>query len=257
MSIAKTLLVLHGLGADKRQAENAFAQNFPGRVLSADLPGHGEEPLGADPARFDRFAEWVIGFLDRHDAPSVAIAGISMGAGIAVNVALRQPDRVSALVLVRPAWLDRPNPANLKIIGDIGRWLESASATEASDRLKSDPFYSELVKTNPAAAMSILGTMTRENAVSHAPVLSQMVASAPFASLSELARFTGPALVIATPDDPLHPVEIAAAWAEAVPGAHLSVLPSRYRCPDEFQSALDTQLVGFFRTSNASTRRLQ
>src|ERR687889_604426 len=38
-----------------------------------------------------------------------------MGAGVALRFALAEPERVRGLVLIRPAWLDRPNPPNLAV----------------------------------------------------------------------------------------------------------------------------------------------
>ncbi len=46
------------------------------------------------------------------------VGGISLGAAVAVNVALRHPGRVLGLVLVRPAWIDRPLPENVALYCD-------------------------------------------------------------------------------------------------------------------------------------------
>lgn len=58
---------------------------------------------------FDGMADDVTALLDRLELPSVIVVGMSMGAAIAVRMALREPDRVRGLVLIRPAWLDRPD----------------------------------------------------------------------------------------------------------------------------------------------------
>jgi pimeloyl-ACP methyl ester carboxylesterase len=47
-----------------------------------------------------------------------------MGAGVALNFAIRNPARVTGLILSRPAWLDTAYPANLKILGKICRHLK-------------------------------------------------------------------------------------------------------------------------------------
>jgi pimeloyl-ACP methyl ester carboxylesterase len=63
-----------------------------------------------DPAKatFDTFADDVIALADQLELARFVVGGISLGAATALNLAIRYPRRVTALVLCRPAWLDRP-----------------------------------------------------------------------------------------------------------------------------------------------------
>jgi pimeloyl-ACP methyl ester carboxylesterase len=80
-------------------------------VIALDLPGFGEsvKPLRN---RYDarEFSTAVIGVLDALGLGTVDLLGHSLGGRIALEVALREPERVRRLVLLTPAmaWLRRP-----------------------------------------------------------------------------------------------------------------------------------------------------
>ena len=57
------------------------------------------------------------------------MGGISLGAAVAVNVAIRYPDRLIGLVLSRPAWIHRPLPKNVILYTTIAR-LDPGSGPE-------------------------------------------------------------------------------------------------------------------------------
>jgi pimeloyl-ACP methyl ester carboxylesterase len=67
------------------------------RVLRFDFRGYGRTPLS--PGRYSA-AQDVIDLLDEHGLERAAFVGVSLGGRVALEVALAQPERVSALVLV-------------------------------------------------------------------------------------------------------------------------------------------------------------
>jgi len=86
-----TLVLLHAFPLDSRLWENqqaALGDEF--QILAPDLPG----------APVDVAAEAVIQLLDDHQIARAAIAGISRGGYIAMSLARRYPERVSALSLM-------------------------------------------------------------------------------------------------------------------------------------------------------------
>ncbi|MCX6386620.1 MAG: alpha/beta fold hydrolase [Solirubrobacterales bacterium] len=99
------VLLIHGLGATKASFfETAAALHGEHRIHAIDLPGFGSssKPLrGAYDAEF--FADCVIGLMDRLEIDSAHIVGNSMGGRVAIEVGLRQPDRVRGLGLLCPA----------------------------------------------------------------------------------------------------------------------------------------------------------
>lgn len=99
-----TLLLLHGLGASSfswRHNLTPLARHF--QVLAVDLPGHGRSPapLSAD-YRQEALARGIMDFLDRRGIRQAAVAGNSLGGGLAMLLARDYPERVHALILLAP-----------------------------------------------------------------------------------------------------------------------------------------------------------
>ena len=89
----------HGLGGDVSQPFGLFQPPDGVRLLAFDCRGHGEtRPLGPeDRIGIGSFADDLTAFLDFVDVPRAVVGGTSMGAAVALNFALRRPDRVLAL----------------------------------------------------------------------------------------------------------------------------------------------------------------
>ena len=106
--IGPPVLAIHGLGGTKGSfllTVAALAGRF--RVVAVDLPGFGDsdKPIGAAyDARF--FADAMIGLLDALELDRVDLIGNSLGGRVALEVALRDPERVGRLALLAPslAW---------------------------------------------------------------------------------------------------------------------------------------------------------
>ncbi|MET9242780.1 alpha/beta hydrolase [Nonomuraea sp. NPDC003709] len=99
------LVLLHGGGLDSARLTwepvwTALAAHA--RVTAPDLPGFGGTPLGTTEPTLIGYAAWLREFLDTCTTGPVAIAGLSLGGGIALRVALDQPDRVAKLALCAP-----------------------------------------------------------------------------------------------------------------------------------------------------------
>ena len=98
------LLLLHGLGgALSNWVALAPALALRHRVLAVDLPGHGRsDPLPAAP-NLDAFAERVALLAEREEMLPAAIVGHSAGGLIALRLAARRPEAVTAIVLAASA----------------------------------------------------------------------------------------------------------------------------------------------------------
>ncbi|CTQ53142.1 AB hydrolase superfamily protein YvaM [Roseibium album] len=89
------LILIHGVGL-RAEAWNAqievLSEKF--EVVAPDLPGHGESPLLPEPASLADYSERIASLLDR---PTI-IAGHSMGALIALDIASRNPEHILGVV---------------------------------------------------------------------------------------------------------------------------------------------------------------
>lgn len=190
-------------------------------------------PAGPEDAfTFNGLADDVIALLDRLGVtrPVVAV-GVSMGAGIALNLAIRWPGRLSALALVRPAWLDRPMPPNLAAYPPIAALLRTCGPGEGLTRFERTAVYQAVHAESPAAAASLRGQFTAPGAVERAVRLDRMPHSAPSPDAAALRQVRQPALVVGAPRDPVHPLAVAEATAAALPEASLRVVMARDEDP--------------------------
>jgi pimeloyl-ACP methyl ester carboxylesterase len=95
------------------------------RVMRLDFRGYGRTPL--DPGRFAS-ARDVIELMERHGFERAAIVGVSLGGRVALEVALDNPERVGALVLVGSGLPGHDWSDELK-----ATWGEEEAALRAGD----------------------------------------------------------------------------------------------------------------------------
>ena len=110
------LLLLHGLGSSVRDwdAQIAhFSTDF--HVIAVDLPGHGQSPDLSGPVDITDFSDQVANTLDATDTVPCHVVGISMGAMVALQLALDHPKRVASLVLVNSPADMRPTGITMRI----------------------------------------------------------------------------------------------------------------------------------------------
>jgi pimeloyl-ACP methyl ester carboxylesterase len=253
-----SLLMLHGLGGNCDQLARYSTNLVVRSLLAPDLRSHGQTMLVGGPAafHFNGFADDLVALLDRLHYPRAAVVGVSMGAGVAVNLALRYPERVSALLLIRPAWTDEPNPPHLSALRYAGELLQRFGSVVGAGVFTDSPEYRRVLDASPAAASSLRQQFHDMRASERAVRLVQMPLSNPFKRLADLAALEAPATVVAAPNDPLHPVEIAQAWAAHIPGSTWLQTASRDADPDAYHRDL-TASVERFAASLAPTRGLR
>lgn len=95
------VLLIHGFGGSMWQWEYqqvALARHF--RVITPDLLGAGLSDKPPIEYRPDQLLEFLTGFMDALSLSQAAVIGNSMGAGLAIGLALDHPSRVSRLILI-------------------------------------------------------------------------------------------------------------------------------------------------------------
>lgn len=102
----KVLVFTHGILLDSRMNRRLAADlaHRGMRVVLLDLPGHGksDKPRHASAHRMDSYARHVIAVLDHLGVDQAAVGGVSLGANVALQVAVMAPERVRALVVEMP-----------------------------------------------------------------------------------------------------------------------------------------------------------
>lgn len=240
------LIFIHGLGGGANRTISAFAKLMGRYVIAPDMPGHGaSQDYPSNQLSFDKFADLVIELMDGHGIESCDIGGLSMGSGIALNLALRYPKRVKKIILLRPSWLNEKEPEHLKLVAYVGQWVEGLGVDAAREKLLADPEFLQLDTENKPVANSIGVLLERPTTPASTAVLYKMWQDAPFTDLTQLSSLSNPALVLTTTRDELHPQSIADAIAAHLPDAQTAELPPRYHEPDAHRLALNAIVQKF------------
>lgn len=240
----------HGLGGDLNQPRE-FVGRLPAHQLVVwDCRSHGQtqSSSAADQFNFVAFAQDVQALLDHLRIPTAVIGGISMGAAVAARFAVQWPERVNALVLVRPAWLDQPSPPQLRLFTRIADLLESMGAEKGLAVFQEDAEWQAMRRAAPAMADSLCQQFSADRAYERRARLKQIPAASPIEHWQQVAGLRMPALVVGNRTDPIHPFEFAETWARRLPRAQLVEIPSKSENPAEHQRVFQRHFTRFLST---------
>ena len=122
------VLMLHGGGPGASGLSNyarnvqALARSF--RVLVPDMPGYGQSTKGVGDDPFGDIAAAMLGLLDALDVERAHVVGNSLGGGVALRMALEQPQRIGRVVLMGPAGIGmsqgKPTDGLKRLLGYYG-----------------------------------------------------------------------------------------------------------------------------------------
>jgi pimeloyl-ACP methyl ester carboxylesterase len=236
------LLFMHGLAADRHQAERCLDALDGFRVITLDLPGHGASPLSrhralAEQVGFRAYAETAADLLSSLGVTTAYVGGISMGAGVALSLAIGSPELVSGLLLIRPAWVNAPARPHLDLLADIGGWIADGGEATARQQLIADRRFVEMKNRTPMCANGLIETIVRPHVTAAPSVLPTMVDDRPYQSDSDLEQCRMPALVVSGEHDPLHPRWVADHLEASLPNATGHIVPPRYLQPERHERA--------------------
>jgi len=132
------VLLLHGFGADLNTWMFTQPALADGRqVIALDLPGHGGSGKQLDRADAESLAAIVEHALNALGIERLHLVGHSMGGGIAISFAVREPERVATLTLISSAALGPE--INAAFIDGFVRAARRREAIEALNLLVHDP----------------------------------------------------------------------------------------------------------------------
>jgi pimeloyl-ACP methyl ester carboxylesterase len=113
------VIMLHGTGGHaETYSRNIVPLSEYFHVLAIDMIGHGYTSRPNVTYTMDVFSDHVIGVMDAYGASKAALAGESLGGGVACWTALKYPSRVSKLIL-NTGILARPDAAGSKQLEDV------------------------------------------------------------------------------------------------------------------------------------------
>lgn len=200
-----TLLFLHGAGFTGACFERQIAAL--GDAYAPNLPGHCEP---GEPASIAEFASAVVSYAEQKSITDVALCGHSMGAAIALQIALDHLLPVKALILIGAG-------ARLRVAPSLLNGLREDFAAAAAD-LATHFFDSPDPKLVEWASASLL-------TVGSAQTLRDFQACDAFDVLERLPELAVPLLAITGESDRLTPPKYAQTFVDRVPGAQARIIP--------------------------------
>ncbi|MCW5721599.1 MAG: alpha/beta fold hydrolase [Devosia sp.] len=243
----------HGLGADRSQPSEVFPY-LPGvKRITLECRGHGRSDLGDETLiSMDQFADDVIALFDHLGIERAVVGGISLGAAIALRLAAIHADRVSGLILARPAWVDAPSLNTQAGYIEVGELIRDHGAVEGARRFETSANLAAVEAASRDNAKSLRWFFERARPETTIALLSRLPKQWPGIERDAIGALQVPTLVIANGEDYVHPLAYAQDLAELIPGAQLAVVTSktvdRTLYVTEFKAAIaDFLQKGFMR----------
>jgi pimeloyl-ACP methyl ester carboxylesterase len=220
------IVLAHGLTATRRYVVHGskMLERAGHRVIGYDARGHGDSEPAPDARayEYDDLVGDLARVLDEHELEQVTLVGVSMGAATTLALALRSPERVSALVQVTPAHLGLPTDEQ-----GAARWDALADGLERDGvegflRAYGDPPVEDRFR-----ALIVQAIRQRIERHRHpeavAAALRVVPRSKAFDGPEALGELSVPTLVVASRDtmDPQHPYAVAEEYARRIPRAEL------------------------------------
>ena len=233
----------HGLGGDASQVAEVFRDGPTIRRLALECRSQG----ASNPGPFDllsikTFADDVLAFAGSRGIEKFAVGGISMGAAIALRIAVIAPERVRGLIIARPAWLWNSAPENMKPFGEVATCLKRADLVAAKDEFERSETGILLARRAPDNLASLLKFFSVPEPTATAQLLARISVDGPGVTLGQIRALRVPALVIAHGFDAVHPLDYGRAIAAEIGGAIFteitSKVESKARYVEDFRSAV-------------------
>ncbi len=238
----------HGLCGDAAQPAQVFPEQSGYRCITLECRGHGASQTG-DLQNFSiaTFSDDLAAYLRANTLAPVALGGISMGAAIALRLAVTAPDLVGALVLARPAWLCADGPENMRPNALAGALLRDHPPAEARRLFEESELAVLLREAGPDNLASIRGFFEREPAAITAALLCRISADGPGVSEAQVRALRMPTLLIGHGRDAVHPLAYARTLADWIPGARLVEITPKARDAAAYRDDFRAALAAFFK----------
>jgi pimeloyl-ACP methyl ester carboxylesterase len=214
----RLLVLVHGLLMNRRMYEGlapALARRG-NRVVCVDLLGHGRSDRPEDLRLYSMplFARQVVALLDHLGQTSAVVGGTSLGANVALELAVRDPGRVRGLFVEMPV-LDNALPAVAGAFTPVLLGLRLGRPLfELTSRLTS-----AIPRTNHLVDIGL--DWVRQRPGPSGAVLEGLLLGETAPHRQERLGIQQPALIVGHPRDPLHPFSDSGMLAGELPNARL------------------------------------
>ena len=241
-----TLVFQHGLCGDAAQPAAVFPQDSGWECVTLESRGHGVSETGPiEELSIATFTEDLVKWIVDTQQPPVVAGGISVGAAIALRLAIVRPDLVRGLVLARPAWIAENAPPNMQPNAIVGEFLRRYPPAEARVRFEATALAKQLAVEAPDNLASLRSFFTREPIATTAELLCRISADGPGVTRAQIAAIRIPTLVIGNAQDYVHPLATARELAALIANATFVEITSKSVDRDRYLREFRTTLAGF------------
>ena len=230
------VVFLHGVGLNKdawRKQEEFFSSSRT--TIVCDLPGHGQSPTpthspthspsrGAEDADLSDYSAPVAALLDELGFASADIVGHSFGGLVALDFALRFPQKTRRVVVLNGVFC-RP-PAARKAALQRATALANGDADPAAESALRRWFGDSWDSETSALADEVRQWLRDANPSGYARAY-RIFAEYDAAFAQHLSRLSVPALFVTGEDDPHSTAEMSREMARVAPQGQCEILPGQ------------------------------
>jgi pimeloyl-ACP methyl ester carboxylesterase len=212
------------------------------RLIAPDLPGYGASPGRGAKVTMPEFAGAIVELADRLGLERFAVAGLSMGGLVTMELGLRHPDRVAgvALVATTAAPVTPDEADDRRALADrVERDGILDLALDMAGKL-----FGPAARRDPAIVEPVVSMMLRTSPAGAAAALRGRAERPDYATL--LQALAVPALVVAGDHDGYADEAVVAQLVDALPAPEVVRLPGTGHLPNlEAPAAFDAALRAF------------
>ena len=213
----RPLIFLHPLGWDHRSWEREIQSlSAEYRLIACDARGHGKSSKPPGPYSMNRFRDDFSAQLDALGIDKACIVGLSLGGMIAQYLAVQQPDRVAALVLV--STVCRMGPEVRQVMEERIEAGTKNGPLAAAQTVAKTLFSNELKEAEPEFLEKFYAWRLES---SLDPIFDSMRATFGLDICASLGALTMPCMVVAGEADGATPPHAVAELAERIPNAEV------------------------------------
>jgi pimeloyl-ACP methyl ester carboxylesterase len=241
-----TIVWLHGLmGSIDRS--RAFGEGMDGlaergfRLIAYEARGHGDSGYTENEADYtwSSHANDMRALLDALDIERAIIGGGSMGAGTSIVFALDHPERIEKLVLLAPPPLAATIETAQQVFCGLASLIDAVGREKAAEIVMQLPQYTEL-KASDHKAYELMREWLSTVHPKATPFAIRGLLNGPALPEERFGEIGVPTLIVAHPDDPIHPASTAEKLHESIDGSQLVMAPTMNHFRDHHKELIDS-----------------
>lgn len=235
------VVMLHGVGGNRRNWYGQIAALAPHyRAVAWDARGYGDSEDYAGDFVFEEVSADLCRVLDYFGSSRAHLIGLSMGGNIALDFAIRWPERTASLVLANT---DRgmqhiPSPER----DDFVRLRAAPILTGVALKDLAGPIVDSLLgpQASSACRAEMIDSILRLHRESY---LKAVMATVEFDMVGKLGEIAAPTLVIVGSEDRLTPVREAVGLSSEIAGSEIAIIDgaghlSNLEKPEQFNQTV-------------------